>query len=110
VNNADRKGGHCLRDRFGHVWCIDHGLTFNSQPKLRTVIWDYAVQRIPRKLLHDLHEFKEQLANANEVSSSLERLLSAREMQMLQRRLDALLESGCFPHPGPGRNVPWPLV
>jgi hypothetical protein len=110
VNNADRKGGHCLRDRFGHVWCIDHGLTFNSQPKLRTVIWDYAGQRIPRKLLHDLHEFKEQLANANEVSSSLERLLSAREMQMLQRRLDALLESGCFPHPGPGRNVPWPLV
>jgi uncharacterized repeat protein (TIGR03843 family) len=110
VNNADRKGGHCLRDRFGHVWCIDHGLTFNSQPKLRTVIWDYAGQRIPRELLDDLQKFKEQLTNTTEVSATLERLLSTREMQMLQRRLDALLESGRFPQPGPGRNVPWPLV
>lgn len=110
VNNADRKGGHCLRDRVGHIWCIDHGLTFNSQPKLRTVIWDYAGQPIPPNLLNDLRAFQEQLANPNGVRSTLESLISAREMKMLQRRLDILLQAGCFPEPGPGRNVPWPLV
>lgn len=110
VNNADRKGGHCLRDRFGHIWCIDHGLTFSAQSKLRTVIWDFAGQPIPSDLLNDLQAFKAQLANSSEIFLVLDRLLSPREIKMLQRRLDRLLETGCFPQPGPGRNVPWPLV
>lgn len=110
INNADRKGGHCLRDRHGHVWCIDHGLTFNDQPKLRTVIWDYAGQPLPPDLLQDLRAFEVQLAAPQGARQILEGLLSAREMQMLQQRLAALVASGYFPQPGPGRNVPWPLV
>jgi uncharacterized repeat protein (TIGR03843 family) len=110
VNNADRKGGHCLRDRNGYIWCIDHGLTFSSQPKLRTVIWDYAGRPIPPDLLKDLQAFKDQLANDNGIRSTLEQLLSSKEMKMLRRRLDLLVRSSCFPQPGPGRNVPWPLV
>ena len=110
VNNADRKGGHCLRDHQGHIWCIDHGLTFNAQPKLRTVIWDYAGQPIPSDLLDDLRKLKAQLTDSTEMRSVLERLLSPREMNRLRKRLDFLLETGCFPQPGPGRSVPWPLV
>jgi uncharacterized repeat protein (TIGR03843 family) len=110
VNNADRKGGHCLRDHQGHIWCIDHGLTFNAQPKLRTVIWDYAGQPIPPDLLDDLWELKAQLTDSTEMRSVLERLLSPREMKRLQKRLNLLLEAGCFPQPGPGRSVPWPLI
>ena len=110
VNNADRKGGHCIRDRNGYIWCIDHGLTFNVQPKLRTVIWDYAGQPIPPDLLTDLHAFKTQLEQGNGLQSTLEQLLNPDEMQMLEHRLDLLLESCHFPQPGPGRNVPWPLV
>jgi hypothetical protein len=110
VNNADRKAGHCLRDSHGHVWCIDHGLTFNAHPKLRTVIWDYAGQLIPPDLLADLRKFKAQLADSGEMSTVLERLLSPRELKMLKQRLDHLLKAGRFPQPGPGRNVPWPLV
>jgi uncharacterized repeat protein (TIGR03843 family) len=110
VNNADRKGGHCLRDDQGHIWCIDHGLTFNAQPKLRTVIWDFAGQPIPSSLVKDLQTFKTQLTNASETRPVLEKLLSAREIRMLERRLDSLLNSGRFPQPGRGRNVPWPLV
>lgn len=110
VNNADRKGGHCLRDRHDHVWCIDHGLTFNSQSKLRTVIWDYAGLPIPHDLLGDLRTLQAGLANRDGVRSTLESLLSPHEITTLQRRLDFLLEDGCFPQPGPGRNVPWPLV
>jgi len=39
VNNADRKGGHCLRVDIGRIVAIDHGLCFHVEPKLRTVIW-----------------------------------------------------------------------
>jgi len=54
VNNADRKGGHCLLAADGHLWGIDHGLAFHSAPKLRTVVWDFAGQRVPDVLLADL--------------------------------------------------------
>jgi uncharacterized repeat protein (TIGR03843 family) len=110
TNNADRKGGHCLRDQNGHIWCIDHGLTFNAQSKLRTVIWDYAGQPIPPPLLDDLRAFQGQLADSGRVRQTLDRLLSPSEVKMLEMRLNQLLESGYFPQPGPGRNVPWPLV
>jgi uncharacterized repeat protein (TIGR03843 family) len=110
INNADRKGGHCLRDRHDHIWCIDHGLTFNAQPKLRTVIWDYAGQPIPSCLLDDLRTFKGRLDSLEDMRPAFQRLLSDSEMNMLQRRLDTLLKSGCFPQPGRGRNVPWPMV
>jgi hypothetical protein len=110
INNADRKGGHCLRDRNGHIWCIDHGLTFNSQPKLRTVIWDYAGQPIPAEMQKDLRALKTRLASHDGITSALEHLLNPQEMRTLELRLDIILKSGCFPQPGPGRNVPWPLV
>ncbi|MEE8303163.1 MAG: SCO1664 family protein, partial [Candidatus Tectomicrobia bacterium] len=29
ANNTDRKAGHCLRGEDGHIWGIDHGLTFH---------------------------------------------------------------------------------
>ena len=38
VNNADRKAGHCLLDSEEKVWSIDHGLTFHSSFKMRTVM------------------------------------------------------------------------
>ena len=40
VNNADRKGGHCLLASDGTIWVVDHGVCFHEEPKLRTVIWD----------------------------------------------------------------------
>ena len=54
VNNADRKGGHCLLDDDERLWGIDHGLTFNASEKLRTVIWDYSGLPIPESILADL--------------------------------------------------------
>lgn len=50
VNSADRKGGHVLvgpdPDLGGtaHVWAVDNGLTFHTDPKLRTVLWGWAGQ------------------------------------------------------------------
>src|SRR5215510_4087159 len=55
INNADRKGGHCLVGPGNHLWGIDHGIGFHTAPKLRTVIWDFAGQPIPAELLEDVH-------------------------------------------------------
>jgi hypothetical protein len=49
VNNADRKGGHVLRDPWGVVCGVDHGLTFNTAHKLRTVLWGWAGVRLPEE-------------------------------------------------------------
>ncbi len=52
VNNADRKGSHVFFDTNSHkLWAIDHGICFHEYDKLRTVIWDFAGERMPDDLL-----------------------------------------------------------
>ncbi|MBI4305487.1 MAG: hypothetical protein HY678_04125, partial [Chloroflexi bacterium] len=41
TNNADRKGGACLKDSTGKIWAIDQGLTFNPYAIQRTVMWEF---------------------------------------------------------------------
>jgi len=64
ANNTDRKAGHCLRGEDGHIWGIDHGLTFHAQPKLRTVIWDFGGEPIPKELLRDLAAYLQGVRSA----------------------------------------------
>ncbi|HEX3178397.1 MAG TPA: SCO1664 family protein, partial [Methylomirabilota bacterium] len=47
ANNADRKSGHCLLGPDAQIYAIDNGLCFNVEPKLRTVIWEFANQPLP---------------------------------------------------------------
>ena len=54
ANNADRKSGHCILGEDGKVWAIDNGLCFHSEPKLRTVIWEFAGEPLPAALVDDL--------------------------------------------------------
>lgn len=110
ANNADRKGGHCLLGKDGRIWAIDHGLTFHQEYKLRTVIWDYAGQTIPAALLARLGEVQAELAPGRSLWQTLLPLLLFEELQALQQRWEQLLAAGRFPLPGPGRNVPYPLV
>ena len=42
INNADRKGGHILRDLDGHIYGVDHGVCLHVENKLRTVLWGWA--------------------------------------------------------------------
>jgi hypothetical protein len=108
ANNADRKGGHCLLDVRGHVWGIDHGLTFHNVPKLRTVIWDFCGEPIPAVLLDELRELRSHRASMASLESDLRPLLSDQEWEALLQRWDRLLASPCFPNLDPYRNVPWP--
>lgn len=111
TNNADRKGGHILKDRQGHVWGIDHGITFHVEPKLRTVIWDYAGQPVPEALLDDVRTLAARLERADdELSMRLRDLLDRAEIDALRRRIERLLRRPRYPEPGSGRSVPWPPI
>jgi uncharacterized repeat protein (TIGR03843 family) len=110
VNNADRKGGHCLKDRQGRLWAIDHGLTFHPDYKLRTVIWDFCSESIPAPLLEDLTRFQTLLAENSALQQALTQYLNKREIRALTRRVDYLVSRGHFPDMHPGRNIPYPPI
>jgi uncharacterized repeat protein (TIGR03843 family) len=110
VNNGDRKGGHCLLGLDGRIWGIDHGLTFHSENKLRTVIWDFAGQQVPRHLLADLETLRRQLADGAALASQLCALISDSELTALRRRLDRVLADKRYPTQGFRRSIPWPPV
>ena len=105
ANNADRKSGHCLIDDDRHVWGIDHGLCFHEDPKLRTVMWDFAGEPIDDALLADIARVGEDLPEP------LTTWLDADEQAALRRRAAAVVRLGRYPDPDPNmRPYPWPLV
>jgi hypothetical protein len=110
TNNADRKSGHCLFDEDDQVWVIDHGLTFHTDQKLRTVIWDFAGQPLPSDLCGDVEHALVQLEKAA-LRTTLEPLLSPAENRALKRRLRAVLAPDWqFPDPSSAWSLPWPPV
>jgi uncharacterized repeat protein (TIGR03843 family) len=111
VNNADRKGGHVLLDHWDRIWAIDNALTFHPEPKLRTVIWDFAGEPIPDRYLADLQQLQQHLSGRSRLRQALQDLLSKDEIIALQARLAELIEWAKFPQPDPTRRqVPWPIV
>jgi hypothetical protein len=110
ANNADRKSGHCLVDHDGRLWAIDNALTFHPDFKLRTVIWDFADQPLPDDVMAGLHACQHGLSPGSSLTQALGQLLTEAELAALRRRVRHLIQSACYPRPGPGPAVPWPLV
>jgi uncharacterized repeat protein (TIGR03843 family) len=111
INNADRKGSHILLNEIGEIRLIDHGLCFHTDPKLRTVIWDFAGQSIPSDLLTDLEDLKRELGEGQPVFNNLKKHLKISEVRAISRRIEGLLSHPVFPEPDPKRRpYPWPLV
>jgi uncharacterized repeat protein (TIGR03843 family) len=105
ANNADRKSGHVLLGDDGRLWGIDHGLCFHRQPKLRTVIWDFADEPVPPSVLADLQRL------ASHLPDELGELLNNDEREAIVDRIDRLVQIGTFPEPlGDRPPYPWPLV
>lgn len=104
ANNADRKIGHCLLDRTGKVWGIDHGLTFNVYPKMRTVLWQFVGSEISPALLAELRHLR---ADIGALTAALRPCLSRAEIDALVARVDGLLATGSYPTLNPRRNVPY---
>lgn len=111
INNADRKAGHVLLDSGGRLWAIDHGLCFHIQPKLRTVIWEFAGEAVPSDLLEDCAALPARLEPEGDLAESMAALLSEAEIRAVARRATQLVDARVFPAPDPQRRpYPWPLV
>ncbi|MEP7020660.1 MAG: SCO1664 family protein [Pseudonocardiales bacterium] len=107
INNADRKGGHLLPTVAGHVYGVDHGVAFHVEDKLRTVLWQWAGNRLPAEIITDLEVLRSQLDLT--LGERLHELLTTREVRRTMRRVDRLLATGRHPEPSDDwPAVPWP--
>ncbi len=109
VNNTDRKAGHLIPVPGGHVYGVDHGVTFSPVPKLRTVLWAWRGQPFLEVETAVLRGLRAGLDAS--LGDELRGLLDRIEVAATARRIDALLEGGVFPYPDPRRPaLPWPPV
>jgi hypothetical protein len=109
ANNADRKAGHCLLDPSGEIWLVDHGVCFNALPKLRTVIWEFAGDPVPKELIPALRRVAGEL-RSGALRRSMLSLLSPEEVEATARRAGRLAARRRFPGPSSSRPYPWPPV
>ena len=103
ANSTDRKANHLIVDGDGKLWSIDHGLTFHADTKIRTVIWDFCGERIPKRHLDTLRGLTKQLQAPEGRLKELLEILHPEEAAALQRRVDWVLDDGVFPGQ-PGRS------
>ncbi len=111
VNNADRKGGHLLARPDGRVQGIDHGVTFSTDDKLRTLLWQWRGQPLPSEVLEVLVRLEDALDDRAPgcLGGQLGALLTAREVAKTRTRVRRLLRHGEYPMPsGDWPPVPWP--
>ena len=106
INNADRKGGHVLRDLDGHIYGVDHGVCLHVENKLRTVLWGWAGKPVDDKIL----EAVAGLANAlsGPLCDELDGQITRAEIAALRRRAQLLLDDPVMPSPNRHRPIPWP--
>lgn len=124
VNNADRKGGHVLTREQADAGAkaagdaviagsasgvvgVDHGVSFHTDPKLRTVLWGWAGDRLNAGELGRLGSLRSALGGP--LGERLGELISADEIAATMRRVDELTTSGRLPVPTGRMPVPWPL-
>ena len=112
INNTDRKGGHCLRALDdGHVFGIDHGVSFHTQWKLRTVIWDFAGESIPPGVCADLHTLLDDLQQRGALHDRLATMLDRFELDALRARTEHLIATGVLPEADRDyHSYPWPTI
>jgi hypothetical protein len=107
INNADRKGGHLLPIPSGHVYGVDHGVSFHADDKLRTVLWQWAGKPLTDEAENVLRDLRAGL-DAH-LGEDLGELLTRREIGKTRARIDKLLARRRHPEPSDDwPAVPWP--
>ncbi|TXS79966.1 MULTISPECIES: SCO1664 family protein [unclassified Streptomyces] len=111
INNADRKGGHLLPTGEGRLYGIDHGVTFNADNKLRTLLWGWAGEPLTPEAVDVLASLREGLAPGAPLATRLAELITTAEIDATRARVGAMLSSGKHPEPsGEWPAIPWPPV
>ncbi|MGH2747943.1 MAG: SCO1664 family protein [Actinomycetota bacterium] len=110
INNADRKAGHVIEDVSGRLWGLDHGVSFHWEPKLRTVIWEFADRPLDDGLVACLEGLRDALRDRSGLCDEIARLLSPKEATATLARVERFLTDRAFPGPPTHHPFPWPLV
>lgn len=106
INNTDRKYGHLLIDSDGKLFGCDHGVSFHSQNKLRTVIWQFAGEKFTTEEITLLERTREV-----DFNGVFENYLTDIEISAFSDRINTLTASGTFPLPSDEwPAIPWPPV
>jgi len=105
VNNTDRKIGHLLPLSNDVVLGCDHGVTFHSEDKLRTVLWQWSGDGLTGEETALLENLLAKIATTVE----LKELITESEIAALEDRINSLLSVGTFPTPSDEwPSIPWP--
>ncbi|MFE0043252.1 SCO1664 family protein [Streptomyces albireticuli] len=111
INNGDRKGGHLLPAADGRIYAIDHGVTFNADDKLRTLLWGWAGEPLTEEALDALRRLSADLADGRPLAARLAELITPAEIHALRARVADLLRTGRHREPsGQWPAIPWPPV
>ncbi len=104
INNTDRKFGHILPTHDGSVFGCDHGVSFHSEDKLRTVLWQFAGQPLTESELVDMSRILASLPQ-----SGVAEFLNEADQEALVRRIERVKSEATFPFPSEDwPAVPWP--
>ncbi len=105
VNNTDRKIGHLLPLSNEVVLGCDHGVTFHSEDKLRTVLWQWSGDKFTGEEIALLDNLLAKIA----ANAELKELITESEIAALEDRINSLISAGTFPTPSDEwPSIPWP--
>ena len=105
VNNTDRKIGHLLPLSNEVVLGCDHGVTFHSEDKLRTVLWQWSGDKFTGEEIALLDNLLAKIA----ANAELKELITESEIAALKDRINSLISAGTFPTPSDEwPSIPWP--
>ncbi|MFI1065539.1 SCO1664 family protein [Streptomyces spororaveus] len=111
INNGDRKGGHLLPAPDGRLYAIDHGVTFHTEDKLRTLLWGWAGEPLTGEAREVLAALAAGLAAGAPLATRLAELITPVELAAVRARVEHLLRTGTHPEPsGQWPAIPWPPV
>ena len=106
INNTDRKIGHLLPDQNGHLFACDHGVTFHSEDKLRTVLWQWAGDQLTTDEIEILEKTSKYI---DQEGTTLSAHLTQLEIEVTQHRIKKLQSGGIMPLPSEDwPAIPWP--
>ena len=106
INNTDRKIGHLLPDQKGHLFACDHGVTFHTEDKLRTVLWQWAGDALTEE---EFGTLEQTLTFISVNTESLSTHLTEEEIEAICARIYKLRSDGIMPLPSEDwPAIPWP--
>ena len=107
VNNTDRKFGHLLPVNAESIFACDHGLTFHTEDKLRTVLWQFAGEALSQSEIATLNTLLD--GTDSQMWKPFNELITHDEIAALLSRAKRLIDEGVFPMPSEDwPTVPWP--